>query len=75
MSFIKSRLRRLEQRGRGGRCEECGLPPEGPGYIVHSDSEAGLPDDPGELCPKCGRRLWLVIQVVYDGEEGEGDTT
>jgi hypothetical protein len=31
LSFIKSRLRRLEEHMRGGRCQECGLLPEGRG--------------------------------------------
>ena len=39
MSFIKGRLRRLEGRMQGGRCPECGLPPDGPGYIVFIDGE------------------------------------
>jgi len=81
MSFINSRLRRLEERTRGGRCPECCLPPDGPGYIVLIDDgspEEGFPDDPEERCARCGRRLWCVIEVVYespgDTEGGGGDT-
>lgn len=66
---LKGRLRRLEERARGRRCQECGLPPDGPGYIVCSDE--GLPENPDERCPKCGRRLWFVIEVV-EPVEGEG---
>jgi hypothetical protein len=77
MSFINSRLRRLEQRARGGNCPECGLPPNGPRRIVISDSEfpdPRFPEDPDECCPECGRPLWTVIKVVYDDEEGGGAT-
>jgi hypothetical protein len=68
VSFINARLRRLEERGRGGRCPECKLPPDGPGRIVYVDdkrSQASLPSD--ERCPRCGRRLWCVIEVVGEG--------
>ncbi len=78
MSFIESKLRRLEERKHGGRCPECGLPPSGPGRIVLKDEgvpREGFPDDPEELCGRCGRRKWCVLQVVYDSpavEEGGG---
>ena len=70
MSFIKSRLRRIEQRTRGGSCPECGLPPDGVRRIVTSDPERPdrwFPDNPHECCPRCGRPLWTIIQIVYDG--------
>jgi rubrerythrin len=72
MSFIKGRLRRLEERSHGGRCQECGLRPQDNGYIVVDDNDpAGhIP----EVCPECGRSTKLHIRVVYEGEEGEGDT-
>jgi hypothetical protein len=27
-----------------------------------------------EVCPECGRSTKIRIKVVYEGEEGEGDT-
>jgi hypothetical protein len=74
MSFIKGRLRRLEERSRGGPCPGCGLSPDEPGRIVLIDDgrpAEGFPDDPAECCERCGRYLWCVIRLVYD-EEGEG---
>ncbi len=67
MSFIKSRLRRLEDAVRGGRCPECHLPPDGPGYTIYSDDEQ--PEDPDARCPRCGRRLWYVIEVMLQRHE------
>jgi hypothetical protein len=65
---FESRLRRLEERW-SGRCQECGLPPDGPGRLVVTGegySQEGLTDDPEERCTRCGRLLWCVIEVVYD---------
>ncbi len=67
MGFIKSRLRRVEAATRGGPCPECKLTPDGPGYIILEEGEEG-PKDPDERCPRCGRLLWFVIRVVYEGE-------
>jgi ribosomal protein S14 len=73
MSFIKGRLRRLEERSRGGgRCQECGGGPHGPGHIVLYGEAAPrqtLPDNPEERCGSCGRPLWCVIEVVYDSPD------
>ncbi len=77
MGFSRQRLKRLEEHGHG-RCPECGLPPDGPGYIVLKDEgvpRENFPDDPAERCSRCGRPLWCVIQIVYDSagdEEGGG---
>ena len=74
MSFNKDRLRRLEGRMQGGRCQECGLLPEEPGRIAVIDDGTpaeGFPDDPAERCERCGRHLWCVIRLVYH-EEREG---
>ena len=74
MSFSKSRLRCLEEHIRGGRCQECGLLPDGQGYIVLIDEkrpERSFDGDPDERCSRCGRYLWCVIRVVY---EDAGDT-
>jgi hypothetical protein len=59
----------------GGRCPECGLPPDGPGRIVLIDDGTpaeGFPNDPYERCSRCGRQLWCVIGIVYDDDEGGG---
>ena len=70
---IDSRLRRLEERG--GSCPECGLSPNGHGYmavIYEEHPEKSSDGDPDERCGRCGRPLYTVLRVVYDGEEGEG---
>ncbi len=71
---INGRLGRLESASRkgSGRCGKCGLPPDGPGRIVLIDDgspEEGFPDDPEERCGSCGRRLWYVLRVVYEGDD------
>jgi hypothetical protein len=78
MSFIKSRLRRAEasvRKEQAGRCQECGMLPDGPGRIVYIDDGSpgeAFADDPEERCNVCGRRLWCVIRTVYDDTKGEG---
>jgi hypothetical protein len=76
VSSIESRLRRLEERRRSGCCQECGLLPDGQGYIVLIDEkrpEESFDGDPDERCGRCGRYLWFVIKVVYDGAEGDAE--
>jgi hypothetical protein len=74
MSFIKSRLRRVEEAVRGGACTECKLPLDVPRHIVYYEDE-GRPAHADERCPACCRHLWTVIKVVEASEaEGEGDT-
>jgi hypothetical protein len=70
VSFIKSRLRRIESAShRSYRCPECGFAPDVPGRIVYDRIPEGEP----EQCPKCGRWLWFVIKVVYDSpDDAEG---
>ena len=66
---LESRLRQLEEHRSGGRCDRCRLPPDGPGSIVYTGEGApgeGFSGDPEERCESCGRRLWCVIEVVYD---------
>ena len=70
---ISSRLEKLEasaRSGPSGRCQECGLPPDGPGYIVvdHNDPAGHIP----EVCPECGRSTKIHICLAYEGEEGRG---
>jgi len=73
---IEGRLRRLEERRRGGLCPECGLPSDGHGYLVLMDeehSEKSFDGDPDERCRRCARPLYTVIRVVRDDPaEGEG---
>jgi hypothetical protein len=77
VSFIKSRLRRVEvatRKGPGGRCSECGLSPDGPGHTVlldEGDPERSFHGDPEECCQECGRRLYFVIEVA---SQTVGDT-
>ena len=35
--------------------------PNGPSYTI--DRGEPLPEDPNEECPRCGRRLWWVVEV------------
>jgi hypothetical protein len=67
---IYGRLERLEtsaRSGPSGRCPECGLPPDGHGYIVTVERE---PDhDPQERCSECGQFLWTTIKIVYEDAE------
>jgi hypothetical protein len=65
---IEGRIRRLEDR-RG--CPECYLEPDVI-HVVYPDE--GDHDRDPEWCPRCGRSLGFVIRVVYEGEEGGGDT-
>ena len=67
MSYIESRLRRLEERRRSGPCHRCKLSPDGPGYITIDH----IPEGAEENCPVCGRPLWIVIKVVYGDDASE----
>ena len=76
MSFIKSRLRRIESAARRSyRCPECGFAPDDGGRIVVVGEGFGEVDehDPEERCGRCGRYLWCVIKVVYDGAGGDAE--
>jgi hypothetical protein len=59
---IRERLRHLEDRG---GCPECRMRSE-VAHVVYPDE--GDPTPELEHCPKCGRSLGFVIQVVYEGE-------
>ena len=67
MSSIESRLRRLEERRRSGPCHRCKLSLDGPGYLTIDH----IPEGAQQNCPGCGRPLWTVIKIVYDGAEGD----
>lgn len=72
---IKSRLRRLEEQEHHGICPECGLPPDGHGRLVviyEEHPEKSFQGEPDERCASCGRALYTVIRVVYEGDEGGG---
>ena len=72
MSFIKSRLRCLEEHIRGGRCQECGLSPDERrkiAVVYEEDPERSFQGDPDERCGSCGRYLWCVLRVVYEDTE------
>jgi hypothetical protein len=56
---LNSRLRKLEERARGGRCPECAGAKEI--VVVYGNDPPPL-----EHCPKCGRQL-TIIRVVNDG--------
>lgn len=71
MSFIKNRLRRLEEQGH--RCPDCGLAPDARremAVVYEEDHERSFEGDPYERCPLCGRSLYTVLRVVYEGEGG-----
>ena len=58
MNFIKSRLRRLEERTKSSGCPEC----TGGGKEIVT--VYGNDPPPREHCPRCGRAL-TIIRVVY----------
>jgi ribosomal protein S27AE len=73
MSFIKGRLRSLEEAIRGARrCPECGLSsrdPEAQRRIVttyEEDDEGRLEEALAEVCEECGRPEVIHIRMVYD---------
>jgi hypothetical protein len=66
MSYIQSRLKRIEDRSRGVlSCPECGLRSQDKGYIV-VDGKDPVPEMP-EMCPECGRYTRIHIVVVEEG--------
>jgi len=76
VSSIDSRLRRLEESG--DSCPECGLSATArrPIAVVYPDDpDKSFDGDPYERCPECGRPLYTVLNVVYEGEEGGGGLT
>lgn len=73
MSSIENRLKRLE--GQRWPCPECGLTPKEHGrlaVVYPGEPDKGFRGDASERCGRCGRYLYTVLRVVYEGEEGEG---
>jgi hypothetical protein len=69
MSGLDGRLRRLEESG--GSCPECGLTPKEHGrmaVVYPGEPEKGFRGDTSERCARCGRSLYTVLRVVYEGE-------
>jgi len=65
---IQSRLGRLEEQG--VRCPECDLTPSEHGRpvaVYPDEPDRGFQGDPGERCGACGRNLYTVLLVVYEG--------
>jgi hypothetical protein len=49
------------------------MPPDGPrpiAVIGEERPEGSFDGDPNETCDRCSRRLWCVIEVIYDDAEG-----
>ena len=67
MSFIHSRLRKLEERAGEGGCPECA---GNAGIVVTYDASETEAGATAQRCPRCGRAP-TIIGVVYDGEEEE----
>jgi hypothetical protein len=81
VSFIKSRLGRLEAGIRGDdRCPVCGLAAgeRRPIAVINEEHpEKSCAGDPHERCTRCGLSLYTVLRIVYDSPaseatEGEG---
>jgi hypothetical protein len=69
VSFIHSRLRKLEERAGEGRCPECA---GGAGIVVAYDASETEAGATAQRCPRCGRAPTLIRVVYEGGEEGEG---
>jgi predicted RNA-binding Zn-ribbon protein involved in translation (DUF1610 family) len=64
---LLSRIRALEVR-EGLPCPECGLTPFEGGYTVITYE--GEEETAQQYCPQCGRPIYTIISVVYEGEGG-----
>jgi len=68
VSFIKSRLKRLEE-SRHGVCPECYQKPKT--MLVYYPERGESPPAKLPTCPECGRPLAHIMRVVYEGDESE----
>jgi hypothetical protein len=75
MNSINSRLRKLEERGVDGPCQECGDNPPSPELIaVYADdtpeelrfSPDGEIPEGEQFCPECGRQRYVILEIHYD---------
>jgi hypothetical protein len=69
VSFIRNRLRRLEDGDGSEGCPECYLRPQAPRVYYPGE---GDPRPEPERCSGCDRLLGPLIAVAYEDEEGGG---
>ena len=70
---LEGRIRRIERHIRPKHCPECGQPwgkGNMPRIEVHLRTY-GDPEPEPEYCPRCGRRLDIVLQWRMPGAEAE----
>lgn len=68
MGSIENRLARLE--GQGQPCPKCSLSTDDrrPIAVINEEHpDKSFDGDPYERCARCGRPLYTVLRVVYDG--------
>jgi hypothetical protein len=68
VSRLDDRIAKLEERG--GSCPECGLTPKEHGrmaVVYPGEPDKGFRGDTSERCGRCGRYLYTVLRVVYEG--------
>jgi hypothetical protein len=69
---IRARIDRLEGKRDAEHCPECRLRPKATYAVYPGEDDHTLPEP--EHCPTCGRLIErLVLKVVYEDLEGEGE--